>query len=67
MAAKYKDMYAQLSALIGMIEGKASASPSIDEVYSAFVIAMTAKKAIETRTVQFVPALIEGKREKGAS
>ena len=50
-----------------MIEGKASASPSIDEVYSAFVIAMTAKKAIETRTVQFVPALIEGKREKGAS
>ena len=67
VAAKYKDMYAQLSAHIGMIEGKASASPSIDEVYSAFVSAMTAKKAIETRTVQFVPALIEGKREKGAS
>ncbi len=47
--SKYNDMYAQLSALIDMIESNAPANPDIDDVYSAFYTAMVAKEAIENK------------------
>ncbi len=46
--SKYKDMYAQLSALIDMIEKDAPASPTMEEVFSAFAAAMLAQEAMET-------------------
>ncbi|MDD2362521.1 MAG: Gfo/Idh/MocA family oxidoreductase [Oscillospiraceae bacterium] len=48
--SKYKDMYAQLSTLIDMIEQNIPANPSIDEVFSAFYIALEADKAIKNGT-----------------
>lgn len=50
---KYKDMYGQLSALIRMIEQDEPANPTIEEVYSAFQVAMTADRAIrEDRVIR---------------
>ena len=46
--SKYKDMYAQVSALIDMIEKDAPASPTIEEAFSAFAAAMLAQEAMET-------------------
>lgn len=50
---KYKDMYAQLTTLIDMIENGNEPNPTIDEVFSAFYITMEAEKSIrENRTVE---------------
>lgn len=45
--SKYKDMYAQLEHLIAMIERDVPANPTIDEVFSAYMAAVTAQRAIE--------------------
>ncbi|MDD4545666.1 MAG: Gfo/Idh/MocA family oxidoreductase [Oscillospiraceae bacterium] len=53
MQAEYKDMYAQISTLIEMIEKNVPANPTIDEVYSAFCTAISADIAIrENRIVR---------------
>ncbi len=44
----YKDMYAQLAALIDMIEGRDAETPTIDEVWRALRIALTADKSIKS-------------------
>ena len=46
LPANYKNMYGQLCMLMEMIEKGAPANPSIDEVYSAFLVAITAEEAI---------------------
>ncbi len=43
---KYKDMYRQLCGLIDMIEGRPTHAPDIDQVYSAFKVAIAADKAV---------------------
>ena len=45
--AKYKDMYAQLEALITMIEKDIPGDPTIDEVWSAFLVAQAAERAVK--------------------
>ena len=45
---KYKDMYAQLKALIDMIENDTPGNPTIDDVWSAFRVAQAAQESIET-------------------
>lgn len=53
--AAYKDMYAQLQTLIDMIETDAPGDPTIDEVWSAFLVAQAADKAVtENTTVRLV-------------
>lgn len=50
--AEYKDMYAQLKALIAMIETGGPGDPTIEEAWSAFRVALAADEAIATgRTV----------------
>jgi len=44
--SKYKDMYTQLQMLIGMIEGTTPGSPTIDDVWQAFLIAKAAEQSI---------------------
>ena len=51
--SKYKDMYAQLSCLISMIEEGAPASPTIDEVYAAFSAAMLAERAMASHSALY--------------
>jgi len=51
MNVPYKDMYGQLCALIDMIEQDSPGNPTIDEVYSAFNVAVTAQEAILNNTV----------------
>lgn len=46
LASKYKDMYAQLSCLIEMIEQDEPGNPTIDEAFSAFYVAIEAEQAI---------------------
>lgn len=46
--AEYKDMYAQLEALIAMIETNVPGDPTIDEAWSAFRVALAAEEAIAT-------------------
>lgn len=46
--AIYKDMYAQLQTLIGMIEEDAPGNPTIDDVWSAFRVTLAAEQAILT-------------------
>lgn len=53
---KYKNMYGQMQTLVDMIENDAPAQPCIDEVFSAFVAAKTAEKAIMEATVLDIPA-----------
>jgi len=55
--SKYKDMYAQLSTLIDMIEKDIPANPSISEVFSAFYIALAAEKAIRDRSRLMIPPM----------
>ncbi|MBQ9413656.1 MAG: Gfo/Idh/MocA family oxidoreductase [Clostridia bacterium] len=43
---KYKDMYRQLCGLIDMIEGRPTRAPDIEQVYSAFKVAVAADKAV---------------------
>ena len=54
LPSTYKDMYGQLRALIGSIETDAPLSPTIDEAYSAFRVAMTADQAIRENTILHV-------------
>ncbi len=51
LQSTYKDMYGQLRALIDSIETDAPMNPTIDEVYSAFRVAMTAEQAIRENTI----------------
>lgn len=70
--AKYKDMYAQLQALIRMIEEDADPIPPLEDAFSAFYTALTAQQAISQhtslpcptleqvlRSVQTAPSLVE--------
>lgn len=51
--AVYKDMYAQLSTLIDMIENNSPGNPTIDEVWQAFRVAEAAQESVETgKTIQ---------------
>lgn len=52
---KYKNMYGQMKTLVDMIENDAPAQPCIDEVFSAFVAAKTAEKAIMESAVLDIP------------
>lgn len=45
----YKDMYAQLRALIDMIENGTDGNPTIDDVWRAFSVAMAAVASIERK------------------
>lgn len=45
---KYKDMFAQLNTLIDMIENNTPGSPTIDDVWNAFLVAQAAQESIET-------------------
>ena len=56
LQSKYKDMYSQMRTLVDMIEKNTPASPTIDEVYSAFVAAKTAQDAIENGKVLDISA-----------
>ena len=44
----YKNMYGQLCCLIDMIENEAPANPTLDEAYSAFLVALAADEAAKT-------------------
>ena len=55
--AKYKDMYAQLQALIRMIEEDADPIPPLEDALSAFYTALTAQAAIARHTNLPCPTL----------
>ncbi|MBD5102016.1 MAG: Gfo/Idh/MocA family oxidoreductase [Subdoligranulum sp.] len=57
--ATYKDMYAQLSMLIRMIEEDISPIPSLEEAFSAFYAALFAERAIQLHTSLSCPSLDE--------
>lgn len=57
--SKYKNMYAQLSALIRMIEEDVSPIPSLEEAFSAFYAALFAESAIQMHTSLVCPRLEE--------
>ena len=52
--AQYKDMYAQLSTLIDMIENNTPGNPTIDDVWQAFVVAEAAQKSVETGKTVYI-------------
>ena len=58
----YKNMYGQLCHLIDMIERNVPADPTIDEVYSAFHVALTAEKAMREKRTMFIEK--SGEREE---
>jgi len=45
--ATYKDMYSQIKTLIDMIENDTMGEPTIDDVWSAFVVAHAAEKSVK--------------------
>ena len=45
--SEYKDMYAQLETLIHMIETDMPGTPSIEDVWSAFCVALAAERSIK--------------------
>ena len=47
----YKNMWGQLSCLIGMIEGKEGPNPTLDEAYEAFRIVLAGTKALKENRV----------------
>ena len=47
----YKNMWGQLSCLIGMIEGKEEPNPTLDEAYEAFRIVLAGTKALKENRV----------------
>ncbi len=49
--APYKDMYAQLSALIDMIENDTPPTISLDEVLSSFKVAKTAEYSMQNKVI----------------
>lgn len=48
LRTEYKNMYAQLETLIHMIEEDEAGDPTIDEVWSAFRVALAAERSIAT-------------------
>ena len=62
--AKYKDMYAQLSTLIDMIERDISPIPTLEEAFSAFYAALFAESAIRMHTSLRCPSLEEVLQQK---
>lgn len=56
VSAKYKDMYAQLMVLIRMIEEDTDPIPTLNEAYSAFSVALTAKEAIAGQKILSCPS-----------
>ena len=50
----YKDMYAQISSLIDMIEKNVSGNPTIDEALRAFKISLSAEQSIKTGKTIYV-------------
>ena len=65
--SKYKDMYAQMKTLVDMIENDAPADPRIEEVYSAFRIAVTAEEAIRRHTTLTVGVPFPSDKKRDAS
>lgn len=49
--SKYKNMYAQIESLISMIEQDSPAFPTMEDVYSAFKVALAADYAIVNSTI----------------
>ncbi len=56
--AKYKNMYSQLETLIQMIEENIPGVPTIDQVFSAFVVSLAAGKAVEQNTTVDVEQIV---------
>ncbi len=50
----YKDMFAQLQTLIDMIENDTQGNPSLDEMYRAFLVSLTADDAVMLKTTMTV-------------
>ena len=51
----YKDMYGQLQSLINMVENNVPVEPSIDDVFRAFCVALSADQAIkEDRIIECI-------------
>lgn len=51
----YKNMYAQLETLIDMIEHDTPGSPTIDDVWRAFLVAQSAQQSLETGRPVAIP------------
>ena len=60
-------MYAQMKTLVDMIENDAPADPRIEEVYSAFRIAVTAEEAIRRHTTLTVGVPFPSDKKRDAS
>ena len=56
--SKYKNMWAQLLTLIQMIETDGEGSPTLDEAYEAFCIALLGDKAIRENRALSVPSCL---------
>ena len=54
--AVYKDMYAQVKALIKMIECDTPGNPTIDDVWRAFRVAQAAEESVETGKTVYISA-----------
>jgi predicted dehydrogenase len=52
--AVYKDMYAQVKALIKMIECDTPGNPTIDDVWRAFRVAQAAEESVETGKTVYI-------------
>jgi predicted dehydrogenase len=49
--AEYKNMYGQICTLIDMIENHTPGNPTLEEVFSAFSVAMEADRAIREKKI----------------
>lgn len=58
LQSKYKDMYAQLTSLIDMIEKDAPPVITMEEVLSSFNVAKTAEMAMKNKTVLKVESIV---------
>lgn len=58
LQSKYKDMYAQLSSLIDMIENDAPPVITMEEVFSSFNVAKTAEMAMKNKTIVKIESII---------
>ena len=58
LQSEYKDMYAQLSALTDMIENDTPGNPTIDDVFSAFFVALEADRAIREKQILRIDAAL---------
>ncbi len=55
--SQYKEMYVQLKALIDMIEKDTPGNPTMDEVYNAFMVSLTADYAVMLKSTMTVGEL----------